>query len=150
MYSTPSNTPVFTNPRGAPVARFVGVPFQSGGRDRATGLDCWGLVLAVARERFGVELPDYRGYECANNSGEIAKLFDARAGAGWHRITPFSEIDGDVVVLRLGAVLPAHAGIVVDRGAMLHTMAGRNACVERYRGRLWQNRVEGFYRWLPR
>jgi cell wall-associated NlpC family hydrolase len=38
---------------------YVGVPYRPNGRDRA-GWDCWGLVVAVYRERLGLELPDYR------------------------------------------------------------------------------------------
>lgn len=38
---------------------YVGVPFVENGRTR-DGWDCWGLVLAVYRDRLGLELPDYR------------------------------------------------------------------------------------------
>lgn len=38
---------------------YIGVPYRPNGRER-DGWDCWGLVLAVYRERLGLELPDYR------------------------------------------------------------------------------------------
>ena len=38
---------------------YIGVPYKPNGRDR-DGWDCWGLVLAVYRERLGLELPNYQ------------------------------------------------------------------------------------------
>jgi cell wall-associated NlpC family hydrolase len=37
-------------------AQYVGLPFRDKGRAR-TGLDCYGLVVLVLREQFGVEVP---------------------------------------------------------------------------------------------
>ena len=148
MFSTRSNIRAFTSPRPLPVAWFVGVPFVSGGRDPATGLDCWGLVIAAGRDCYGLELPDYRGYANADDPTQTAQLFTARDD--WQAIAPNEERAGDVVVLRLGTALPVHAGLVVGWGLMLHSLAGRDACLERYRSRAWADRVEGFYRWAPR
>jgi cell wall-associated NlpC family hydrolase len=147
MYSTPYNTLAYIKTPPT-VANFIGVPFESGGRDPATGLDCWGLIIAAARECFGLVLPDYRGYNDADEFEQTAHLFDARDD--WVQVSKFCEQPGDVVVLRIGAPQPQHAGLVVADGLMLHTLVGRNACVEKYRGRAWSNRVEGFYTWSPR
>jgi NlpC/P60 family len=38
---------------------YVGVPFVENGRTR-DGWDCWGLVVAIYRDRLGLELPDYQ------------------------------------------------------------------------------------------
>lgn len=144
---TPFNTPDFTKPRRVPIARFIGVPWISGGRDAVVGLDCWGLVIAAARDCFGLELPDYHGYERADSLKETAHLFEQRDT--WEPIIAENAQAGDVVVLRTGGPQPAHAGLVVQRGIMLHSLAGRDACLERYDQRLWRDRVEGFYRWSP-
>jgi cell wall-associated NlpC family hydrolase len=130
-----------------PVAWFVGVPWVSGGRDPATGLDCWGLVICAAKACFALQLPDYHGYTDAEALEQTAQLFANRDQ--WQKIPEGAEQPGDVVVLKLAGT-PGHAGLLVGYGLMLHTMAGREACLERYRGRAWAQRVEGFYRWLPR
>src|SRR5262245_42228055 len=116
------------------VARFVGVPWVSGGRDPRDGCDCWGLILAAARECFGIELPDYVGYCDADDVHEVAALFENRAA--WVSIREGDERPGDVVVLKLAGT-PAHAGLVVAMGLMLHSMKGRDACLERYRSLAW-------------
>ena len=37
--------------------KYSGIPWVSGGRDPAIGLDCWGLFMCVNRD-FGREVPD--------------------------------------------------------------------------------------------
>jgi cell wall-associated NlpC family hydrolase len=150
MYSTPFNTLAYSDPatpRPLPLAWFVGIPFLSGGRDPARGLDCWGLALAVARECFALELPDYRGYTDADDVAQTGGLFENRDQ--WQRVDAGSERGGDVIVMRLGGT-PAHAALVVDAGLMIHTLAGRDSCIERYGAPQWARRLEGFYRWQPR
>ena len=52
----------------------VGVPFKSRGRGR-DGWDCWGLVIALYRECFGIELVD-PPYESALKSAEVAEVYE--------------------------------------------------------------------------
>jgi cell wall-associated NlpC family hydrolase len=129
------------------IATFIGTPWVSGGRDAVRGCDCWGLIIAAARKCYGLELPDYAGYRDADELAETGPIFQRRAE--WQRIAEGGEREGDVVVLRMAGT-PAHAGLVVGVGLMLHSMKGRDACVERYRSTAWVNRLEGFYRWAPR
>jgi cell wall-associated NlpC family hydrolase len=42
------------------INKYVGIPWAAGGRtERAT--DCWGLVMQVYRNEYGVELSDFLG-----------------------------------------------------------------------------------------
>lgn len=129
------------------LTRLIGVPFVSKGRALETGLDCWGLVMLASRELFGRELPDYPGYSDARNLCDVAPLFEARTG--WELRPPGGERPGDVIVLRIVGHA-THAGIVVKRGQMLHTMLYCNSGIEGYGATKWKARVEGFYSWQPR
>jgi cell wall-associated NlpC family hydrolase len=131
---------------GVELSKLVGIPFLSKGRDRAQGLDCWGLVLEASRVLFGYELPDYPGYSDAQAVCDVAPLFEARSS--WKQLTDGSEPLGSVVVLRV-AGNATHAGIVVRRGFMLHTMLYCQSVIESYRSEKWARRVEGFYGWFP-
>jgi len=141
---TQSNSPAFSD---SALARFIGVPFISHGREPARGLDCWGLVLAASRELFGRELPDYAGYCDARQVADVAPLFAARAD--WCERASGLEKPGDVVVLRIIGHA-THAGLVVRPGVMLHAMLYCNSVLEGYRGLRWAGRLEGFYTWQPR
>lgn len=131
----------------AQLAQLVGVPFASHGRDRARGLDCWGLVLCASRALFARELPDYSAYSDARQVCDVAPLFDARAD--WEPIARGDERPGHVIVLRVIGHA-THAGIVVKPGHMLHTMLYCNSVVESFDSQKWKARVEGFYSWSPR
>ena len=62
-------------------ANYVGLPFKDGGRTRE-GLDCYGLVVAIYRDVFAIDLPAYEGsYVSAHERDEIAALLADRIPA---------------------------------------------------------------------
>ena len=124
---------------------YTGIPFRADGRTRE-GLDCWGLVVMVYRERLGVSLPEFPGAypdespESLRTAAGVAREERKR----WTRVE--SPRPYDVALLRLQG-LPCHVGVVVSKTAMLHAMAGIESCVERFTGPHWKDRIEGFYRY---
>jgi len=123
---------------------YTGIPFRADGRTRE-GLDCWGLVVMVYRERLGVSLPEFPGAypdespESLRNAAGVAREERKR----WTRVE--SPRVYDVALLRIQG-LPCHVGVVASKGRMLHVMAGIESCVEEYTGPQWRNRIEGFFR----
>jgi cell wall-associated NlpC family hydrolase len=98
---------------------YVGVPYVENGRSRA-GWDCWGLVIAIYRERLGIALPDWTWQEPFDLSAKL-KAF---AGA-------VAEVDAGAQALALAAPepwaialihhdrRPHHVGVAVGDGAAL-------------------------------
>ncbi len=148
-------------------ARYVGIPFRSGGRDRHFGCDCYGLVWIVLREQFGVAAPSYSGaYADALEAREIAALISGETEARWQKdgrvsTRPYAGA-GAVVLFRI-AGHPWHVGIVVSpddghgRGSeasarsenwFLHIRRGTDSCLERLDSPRWTNRIVGFYRYV--
>lgn len=127
------------------IARYIGIPFADRGRERATGVDCWGLLHLVFREHYGVTLPDDPGYERATQRDRVAQLIiDHRTNDCWQALDAGAEGEGDVVLLSI-AGRPLHIGLVVQPGLMLHILRGIDSCVERYDGAIWRNHE--FYRY---
>lgn len=124
---------------------YTGIPFRADGRTR-DGLDCWGLVVTVYRERLGIALPEFPGaypdesQESLRHAAGVARAERER----WRRVDAPAE--GDVVLLRLQG-LPCHVGVVISKTEMLHVMAGIESCVEKFTGPQWRNRIEGYYRY---
>ena len=124
----------------------VGVPFKSRGRGR-DGWDCWGLVIALYRECFGIELVD-PPYESALKSAEVAEVYEKQKLL-WSEIPAGQERAGDVIVLRYGS-WPCHIGVVAQPGTMLHVEFQIETCVEPYNRTLWKERIIGFFRHADR
>jgi cell wall-associated NlpC family hydrolase len=53
---------------------------------------------------------------------------------------------GDIVVAQL-AGYPIHVGVYLGRNKMLHTLRGKDSCIESIDFK-WAKRIEGYYRWL--
>lgn len=123
--------------------KYVGLPWKARGVDKL-GLDCKGLVYMVYREEFGIELDVF-----ANADYKMSKIgiLETLKQNDYHK--NWSEIDkpkeGDVIVL-LTMGIPAHLGVVLDGGKMLHIQAGKTSNIESYRSLLWKNKIDGFYR----
>jgi cell wall-associated NlpC family hydrolase len=131
------------------VADYVGIPYRAAGRDRATGLDCWGLVRLVAAERFGRDLPDYPGWRGEDDDGAAeATAMAAQGDPRWERLAEGAGDAGDVVLLRIRG-MPLHVGILVAPGLVLHAHARADAAVEALDSPRWRHRVLGVFRWRP-
>jgi cell wall-associated NlpC family hydrolase len=122
---------------------YVGIPFVSGGRDRA-GADCYGLVRLVRREQFGGNMPLLSNdYADANNFSETEGLMRTMRPllAGRPAETPEP---GDVCVIRFHG-LPVHLGICAGSGWLLHTLKGTGSVLQRTNDPRLAGRIEGWY-----
>ena len=125
-------------------ARYIGIPFVSGGRD-SQGCDCYGLVRLVLLEQFQYKLPLLTGtYEDANNADETKDLFREHipllAGERIEKPEP-----GAVAVIRFRG-LPVHVGIFVSDDTILHVMSGVDSHLVKYTSPILRGGVEGIYR----
>lgn len=131
------------------VSGYVGIPYREGGYAR-DGADCWGLVVLVYAEKFGIQLPAHPdGYtrpESAAARAAIADLSESIRRDLFEQIPECSEVPGDVVLIRIGGA-PCHAGLVVAPGLMLSVRKDQTSAIESYRAAQWRSRVEGFYRY---
>lgn len=124
---------------------YTGIPWRPKGRDRSTGLDCWGLLCLVFRKERNIELPEYGGID-PSDEGLVRDLFSH----DWP-IKGFREVTGnpwpmDVILFRvLGS--PTHVGVVADKCRVLHMMEGAGSCIIRLDDPRWSRRIEGVYRY---
>lgn len=64
---------------------------------------------------------------------------------GWERVD--IPMENDVVVFnRFGK--PSHVGVCIGNGDFLHVEEGGKSYVERLSSRMWERRIEGFYRYV--
>jgi len=124
---------------------YIGIPFRSCGRDYS-GLDCWGLLCLIYKERLNISLESYIDeYTDAGLYTKIAEVVKYHEPE-WISIEKGSEQLFDVAIFRLRG-LPIHLGMVVKPGQMIHVLDKLNTCLERYNTPLWDKRIRGFYRY---
>lgn len=130
------------------IGDFVGLPFSARGRDRS-GVDCWGLVCLVFAGCRGIELPGYDDRYTSLSNAELADraLIIEEEASRWQRVlSPFDVERYDCALFsRHGR--PAHIGVVVRHGVMLHIEQGATSVVESYLDPKWQPRFIGHYRY---
>lgn len=124
---------------------YIGKPFRSGGRG-PEAYDCWGLVIAVYRDLYGIALPDYDIAASALRSiaGEIQA---ARDSAAWAPCAP--DVEPAVVVMALHQDHPNlvnHCGVRIA-GVVLHTVDEVGSHTFKLPSLLWGGRIKGYYRW---
>lgn len=127
------------------VSDLIGVPFVPGGRDIASGLDCWGLFMVVMG-RIGHEVPDYR-VTCFDSSvvGEAARE------ALRSRWSPALQAEEGVgITLALDPGLPGvaqHFGVAINKYRFIHTLESTGCIVSDFDHRFWRSKIVGMYRW---
>ena len=125
-----------------PIDQYITIPYKDGGRDRS-GIDCFGLVILVEREVFGIELDDLL-YRSSEDFDSNSHLVDA------HRATIEAELvndpeEGDLVLVRYNG-LACHVGVYVEPRCVLHSVSGLGTVCEKLDSPRIRHRVEGFYR----
>lgn len=124
--------------------RFIGIPYEECGRDRA-GSDCWGLACIIYREELGISLPDYLGYGSVEEHGEIAALINGATSSPLWVPVEGPALAFDIAVFRRGR-LSTHVGIVIHHGLMIHMHDEDCSKVADYRSGAWGHRFNGHYR----
>lgn len=84
------------------------------------GADCWGLVLMVSREIFGLDLGMHIGARYVGD--ELAHIIEEEEQSNRWQVVAEPQ-NGDVVTMRKKVDgPPSHVGIVVGKGLVLHSL----------------------------
>lgn len=98
---------------------YIGIPWVQGGAGHS-GADCWGLVLLVSREVFGVDLGLYEG--AMYTGDDLARIIEGEERSDRWELTGEPR-QGDVVTIRnRGEEHPSHVGIMVSTNQVLHSL----------------------------
>jgi hypothetical protein len=122
---------------------YVGIDYADKGRDRATGLDCWGLNRLIQSEQFGNDVPSLVGdYDNIHDPDHLAELI-AREKEHWVKVDLPRE--GDTVLFRVLGQF--HVGTITEPGKFIHVRENGKSVIESLSSPLWRNRIKGFYRY---
>ena len=122
------------------VARgYIGTPYHHQGRAPGAGMDCAGILVALARE-LGLYFPDRGGYTRQADGVTLQAEIEARC-------VPVETAEpGDVMLFWIKRPSkPCHVALATDIG-MLHAYANCEKVVETCMDEWWQQRLIQAYR----
>jgi cell wall-associated NlpC family hydrolase len=125
---------------------YVGIPFKNDGRDK-DGLDCWGLVRVVYKDKLNIDLPSYEGVFVDTSKDTFNKIGELMATNqnSWEKVENPKPLD--VLLIRVNGGVPSHVAVYVGDDWMLHTMEGMDVTMEKTSSIRWNKRIVGAYRY---
>ena len=121
--------------------RFDYRPFIGAAYEPPVG--CFRLVQRVFEDAYGIQLDDFADSVGQSREARAARFHYVLAA----RCVPVDDPqERDVIILNIGGQ-PAHIGIVIAPGEMLHAYEGGSATIESYRSPRWRARINGFWRY---
>ncbi len=125
------------------VSGYSDIPFVEHGRDHS-GCDCYGLLILLFKEQFGIDLPPYYSGSSRHDAVAIAALIEPERSR-WLEVKEADAMPGDVVLLKIWNQ-PMHVGMIFAPGRMIHAIQDVGVCVGRLDDKEWRDRKLGFYR----
>ena len=122
------------------ITPYIGIDYQP------KEWDCWQLCRKFAKNELGIEFPRYiySADKYMDDSEIIISQERSMLGNKWIQV--YEPDIGDLVIFRIrGRAL--HVGICVGNDLFLHTLEGRNSCLEDLDGH-WATAIEGFFRYI--
>lgn len=123
--------------------KYLGIPYQDHGRSKE-GLDCWGLCVMIAKEKYGYVLPNLdHDYTSAADGKSVGTLVEINKLSGWEKVSVYRS--GDIVVFNV-AGFPCHVGTYIDDDRFIHILNGSHVTIEHLNSITWSKRLNGVYR----
>jgi cell wall-associated NlpC family hydrolase len=124
--------------------QYLGLPYEPKGQPPQSA-DCWTLCRYYADKELGLQLPEFM-YDIETYLSEAADHIAEQTsvlGKGWLPVANGCHDAGDIALFRVKGIV-THCGIIIGGDDFLHTLKGRQSCVERLSD--WQQRLYGIYR----
>lgn len=126
---------------------YIGIPYVKNGRDITEdgGLDCWGLLIVVFKEQYGITLPRLDALQVVDNRKTMVQQVEDFGL--YNLVKPVVDTqEGDIAVFNIIGD-PVHVGIILSKTHVLHTQMSAGCIVEKYTSHKWSRRLQGIYRY---
>jgi|GEM_PF-1040304 len=123
------------------VRRYLGIQYKLRGRDYRTGLDCYGLIIAVYKD-LGFDLLDIEEEYDINWQWQKRVNFIEKYHDKWLKVKSAAFLD--VVLFKDPRGHANHGGIMLRDDRFLHC-SKTGVTIGRIMYPQWESRVDGFY-----
>jgi len=135
---------------------YIGIPYKHLGRDKK-GVDCYGIVVMIYKDKLGVELPDVHLYDFGEDACNYMTAFytDKKYDhvLGFSQLwTPVTELERyDIMLFTAYEQIPAptHSGVYLGEGKFIHCMQGLPVTISRFE-KQWKSMFHSAYRYKER
>lgn len=127
---------------------YVGIPYKVGGRDveaHCAPLDCWGLVVKMYKELYGISLPHYNDISNEQSNDTLSEFILSTEIHNQFIEVVGNVQRGDLILINIFGS-PLHIGMALDNKMMIHAQMNSGSVIESFRSRKWQTRVYKIYR----
>jgi len=132
---------------------YIGLPYKHLGRDKK-GVDCYGLVVLLYKDKLGIELPDVNEYLFGEDACNYMTAFYTKKK--YEHVAGFSQLWTPVVKLEPYDILlfntykeleaPTHTGVFLGEGKFIHCMNNLPVTINRLERR-WLSIYHSAYRY---
>jgi cell wall-associated NlpC family hydrolase len=120
------------------LTKYIGIPFKYGGRTHDE-LDCYGLVMLLYKELYGMEVPDVTSPTFIKDIHDLV----ASEKLKW---TPCELEEGAVIIFNIKGY-GSHVGMYIGDDYMIHTWEATGGVTIERVGINWKHRILGVYKW---
>ncbi len=135
---------------------YIGIPFKPKGRTKK-GVDCYGLVHMIYREKRGIVLPDVENYKYNAQvgcgyfeawSGKPIEGIISSAHRAWKKVEPPYEMF-DILLFRLYPEIqaPTHIGVYYEDDKFIHCTEIIPVSLSRLKNYIEQGMFDSAYRY---
>ena len=131
-----------------PTSDLIGLPFEKGGRNLATGVDCFGLLIECHRRR-GIQIQDFRSPEFYHEMEALIAQEKVTWRKWWEKEQggadcPLSVCEPGRTLLFSIKGTACHVGFIHTPARFIHVWED-TAGVTVERINLWKKRIVGVY-----
>jgi cell wall-associated NlpC family hydrolase len=124
---------------------YIGIPYIPKGR-AFDGADCWGVCLLYAKHILSIDLPEFF-YTSSAMLRYAAMYAEIEPEQPRWQLVDKAQV-GDIHLFRIGGYT-THCGIHIGNNDFLHTLIGRESCIESVDSIQWRDCLRGTYRYVP-
>jgi len=122
------------------VRKYLGTKFVNHGRDQATGLDCYGLIVSIYAD-LGIRLYDIQETYDSKWSFSKKNLLMEHYWREWKEVSDPRLLD--VICFDNREGVGYHLGVVLDDTTFIHTAKAGTVVARKSE---WKGRIRGYYR----
>lgn len=128
------------------LVKYVNCGYETKARGPET-FDCYGLIIAIYKDIFNIELPDFENKYNSPMDKTVPILFIETARDYWKKIDVNSASFGDVFIFNIFGK-PRHCGMFVQKNKMIHIMDKSYVTLENPNNLQWIRRSQGVFKYV--